>query len=173
MQRVAEQVQDHFARGDWPAGVREGLAEFTRELGRFGRAAEPGAGSRTDTDSGARTTAGTEPGSGTDHDSGTAPGSGTGTAPGSGTETTAGTDTTAPVDLGKGDGRPAPEPEWAHEEPSGNPARDLDRLLDRFRDDIRDAARDHGVTDSQLRDARRHLSAAAAHIGAALRDPGA
>ena len=53
----------------------------------------------------------------------------------------------------------------------GDPARDLDRLLDRFRDDIRDAARDHGVTPDQLRDARRHLSTAAAHIGALLRAP--
>jgi DNA-binding PadR family transcriptional regulator len=61
------------------------------------------------------------------------------------------------------------EPSWAHEDSTGNPARDLDRLLDRFRDDIRDAARDHGVTEDQLREARRHLSTAAAHIGAALR----
>ncbi|MFG3004941.1 helix-turn-helix transcriptional regulator [Streptomyces calvus] len=63
-------------------------------------------------------------------------------------------------------------PAWAHEDASnttGDPARDLDRLLDRFRDDIRDAARDHGVTEAQLRDARRHLSTAAAHIGALLR----
>ncbi|AYG80480.1 Transcriptional regulator YqjI [Streptomyces hundungensis] len=40
MQRVARdvqrQVQEHFARGDWPTGVREGLAEITKELGRFG-----------------------------------------------------------------------------------------------------------------------------------------
>jgi DNA-binding PadR family transcriptional regulator len=57
------------------------------------------------------------------------------------------------------------EPAWAHEPPTDNPARDLDRLLDRFRDDIRDAARDHGVTPDQLRDARRHLSTAAAHSG--------
>ncbi|MFC3575660.1 helix-turn-helix transcriptional regulator [Streptomyces yaanensis] len=61
------------------------------------------------------------------------------------------------------------EPSWAHEDFSGDPARALDRLLDRFRDDIRDAARDHGVTEEQLRDARRHLSTAAAHIGATLR----
>ncbi|WP_055492510.1 PadR family transcriptional regulator [Streptomyces sp. TP-A0356] len=61
------------------------------------------------------------------------------------------------------------EPSWAHEDFSGDPARALDRLLDRFRDDIRDAARDHGVTEDQLRDARRHLSTAAAHIGATLR----
>ncbi|MFJ5996282.1 helix-turn-helix transcriptional regulator [Streptomyces sp. NPDC092370] len=63
-------------------------------------------------------------------------------------------------------------PAWAHEDAAdstGDPARDLDRLLDRFRDDIRDAARDHGVRPDQLRDARRHLSTAAAHIGALLR----
>ncbi|GAA0577809.1 PadR family transcriptional regulator [Streptomyces crystallinus] len=64
--------------------------------------------------------------------------------------------------------RPAP-PVWADDPATGNPARDLDRLLDRFRDDIRDAARDHGVTESQLRDTRLHLSTAAAHIGAILR----
>ncbi|GAA2244136.1 PadR family transcriptional regulator [Streptomyces ruber] len=63
------------------------------------------------------------------------------------------------------------EPAWAHEPSTGDPARDLDRLLDRFRDDIRDAARDHGITEDQLRDARRHLSTAAAHIGATLRAP--
>ncbi|MFF9815998.1 PadR family transcriptional regulator [Streptomyces sp. NPDC014006] len=63
------------------------------------------------------------------------------------------------------------EPAWAHEPLTGEPARDLDRLLDRFRDDIRDAARDHGVDADQLRDARRHLSTAAAHIGAILRTP--
>ncbi|MCH0563987.1 MULTISPECIES: PadR family transcriptional regulator [unclassified Streptomyces] len=62
-------------------------------------------------------------------------------------------------------------PSWAHESPSGDPVRDLDRLLDRFRDDIRDAARDHGVTDDQLRDVRGHLSTAAAHIGSILRTP--
>lgn len=75
------------------------------------------------------------------------------------------------VDLGKEGADPAPEPEWGHEDASGDPARDLDRLLDRFRDDIRDAARDHGVTGSQLREVRRHLSAAAAHVGAVLRGP--
>ncbi|WP_329401678.1 PadR family transcriptional regulator [Streptomyces melanogenes] len=63
---------------------------------------------------------------------------------------------------------PAP-PAWAASPATDNPARDLDRLLDRFRDDIRDAARDHGVTESQLRETRHHLSTAAAHIGAILR----
>ncbi|MEV5577421.1 helix-turn-helix transcriptional regulator [Streptomyces parvus] len=40
MQNAARQVQEHFARGDWPAGVREGLAEITGQLGGFAR---PGA----------------------------------------------------------------------------------------------------------------------------------
>ncbi|MFE1439201.1 helix-turn-helix transcriptional regulator [Streptomyces sp. NPDC058739] len=127
--RVQEQVQDHFARGDWPTGVREGLAELAKEFGEFGRDFPFGR---------------------------------------------------------NGSHRPAPQPEysdtpedfpataepgWAHEPPTGDPARDLDRLLDRFRDEIRDAARDHGVTADQLRDTRRHLSTAAAHINALLRTP--
>ncbi|MET9553008.1 helix-turn-helix transcriptional regulator [Streptomyces sp. NPDC006645] len=67
---------------------------------------------------------------------------------------------------------PDPDPAWAADTPpTGDPARDLDRLLDRFRDDVRDAARDHGVTEAQLAEARRHLSTAAAHIGALLRKP--
>ncbi|MGP3986610.1 helix-turn-helix transcriptional regulator [Streptomyces sp. 3N207] len=56
-------------------------------------------------------------------------------------------------------------------ESTGDPVRDLERLLDRFRDDVRDAARDHGVSEAQLREVRRHLSTAAAHIGAVLRSP--
>ncbi|QIQ02722.1 PadR family transcriptional regulator [Streptomyces liangshanensis] len=36
MQRIAKQVQDqvqgHFARGDWPTGLREGLSELTGQL---------------------------------------------------------------------------------------------------------------------------------------------
>ncbi|MEU6388599.1 helix-turn-helix transcriptional regulator [Streptomyces sp. NPDC046939] len=35
--RVQDQVQDHFARGDWPTGVREGLSELAKEFGEFGR----------------------------------------------------------------------------------------------------------------------------------------
>ncbi|MGW1016147.1 helix-turn-helix transcriptional regulator [Streptomyces niveus] len=67
---------------------------------------------------------------------------------------------------------PDPDPTWAQDTPStGDPARDLDRLLDRFRDDVRDAARDHGVTESQLAEARDHLSTAATRIGALLRKP--
>lgn len=37
MQNAARQVQEHFARGDWPTGVREGLAEITGQLGNFAR----------------------------------------------------------------------------------------------------------------------------------------
>ncbi|MFD4946327.1 helix-turn-helix transcriptional regulator [Streptomyces sp. NPDC058239] len=114
MQNAARQVQEHFARGDWPSGVREGLAEITGQLGSFAR---------------------------------------TGSWP--------------PYI------KPEPadaDPEWGKDAAgTGDPARDLDRLLDRFRDDIRDAARDRGVTEEQLTEARRHLSTAAAHIGALLR----
>ncbi|MFD3788004.1 helix-turn-helix transcriptional regulator [Streptomyces cyaneofuscatus] len=38
MRDAARQVQEHFARGDWPSGVREGLAEITGQLGGFARA---------------------------------------------------------------------------------------------------------------------------------------
>jgi DNA-binding PadR family transcriptional regulator/gas vesicle protein len=132
--RVQEQVQDHFARGDWPTGVREGLTELAKEFGDFGKEF------------------------GKDF--------GFGRGGGSGTSAPRPEYSHTPEDF------PAEyEPAWAHEESSGDAARDLDRLLDRFRDDIRDAARDHGVTDEQLRDARRHLSTAAAHIGAILGRP--
>ncbi|MFD7428785.1 helix-turn-helix transcriptional regulator [Streptomyces sp. NPDC059818] len=114
MQNAARQVQEHFARGDWPAGVREGLAEITGQLGGFAR------------------TGGRPP-----------------------------YVKPEPADA---------DPDWGKDVGgTGDPARDLDRLLDRFRDDIRDAARDRGVTEDQLSEARRHLSAAAAGIGALLR----
>ncbi|MFG2310091.1 helix-turn-helix transcriptional regulator [Streptomyces sp. NPDC048566] len=134
MQRMAkhvqDQVQDHFARGDWPTGVREGLTELAKEFGDFGK------------------------NMGKDFGFGRTP-SGAPTEP----EYTA-----TPEDF------PAEyAPAWAHEESTGDPARDLDRLLDRFRDDIRDASRDHGVTEAQLRQARGHLSAAAARIASTLR----
>ncbi|MEV1023577.1 helix-turn-helix transcriptional regulator [Streptomyces sp. NPDC050264] len=35
--RVQDQVQDHFARGDWPTGMREGLSELAKEFGEFGK----------------------------------------------------------------------------------------------------------------------------------------
>ncbi|MEN8650961.1 helix-turn-helix transcriptional regulator [Streptomyces sp. 21So2-11] len=140
-QQVQDQVQDHFARGDWPTGVREGLAEITKEFGFFGRPrpeSEPGTGTKADRP-----------------------------------DATDATDTAETANTtGVKDAVPEPpEPEWAHEDASGDPARDLDRLLDRFRDDIRDAARDRGVDEDQLRETRRHLSTAAAHIGAILRTP--
>ncbi|MCZ7458035.1 PadR family transcriptional regulator [Streptomyces sp. WMMC940] len=122
VQRIARQVQDqvqgHFARGDWPTGVREGLSELTAQLGGLA----------------ARGTAWPPYGK--------------------------------PEPAGAG-------PEWAKDTAeSGDPARDLERLLDRFRDDVRDAARDHGVTASQLVEARRLLSTAAVHIAALLRGGG-
>ncbi|MGW1162291.1 helix-turn-helix transcriptional regulator [Streptomyces sp. NPDC002519] len=130
--RVQQRVQDHFARGDWPTGVREGLTELAKDFGEFGK--DFGKGFGKDFGFG-RTGAAEEP-----------------------------EYTTTSEDFPG-----AYEPSWAHEEFPGDPSRALDRLLDRFRDDIRDAARDHGVTEEQLRDARRHLSTAAARIGATLR----
>ncbi|NED71659.1 PadR family transcriptional regulator [Streptomyces sp. SID9944] len=127
--RLQEQVQDHFARGDWPTGVREGLTEIAKEFGDFGKNFAFG-----------RPSAGEAAGH-------------------------------AEYSQTPEDFPAAYEPSWAHEDFTGDPARDLDRLLDRFRDDIRDAARDQGVTTDQLREARRHLSTAAAHIGALLRGP--
>ncbi|KOV63261.1 PadR family transcriptional regulator [Streptomyces sp. MMG1121] len=145
MQRIArhvqDRVQDHFTRGDWPNGVREGLTELAKEFGDFGK------------DFGKEL--------GRDWGFGRIP-----------------EDTAKPATAQEPQYTPPTEdfpaeyePSWAHEDVTGDPARDLDRLLDRFRDDIRDAARDHGVTEDQLRDTRRHLSTAAARIGALLRSP--
>ncbi|MFK0114342.1 helix-turn-helix transcriptional regulator [Streptomyces sp. NPDC090994] len=139
--RVQEQVQDHFVRGDWPTGLREGLSELAKEVGDFGKDWPF-----------TRTTPSPAPSDPTPHPHQTPPDY-----------------SSTPEDFPA-----AYEPSWAHEtatDSTGDPARDLDRLLDRFRDDIRDAARDHGITTDQLRDARRHLSTAAAHIGALLRTP--
>ncbi|HEY5833239.1 PadR family transcriptional regulator [Streptomyces sp.] len=131
--QVQEQVQPHARAGEWQAGLREGLAELTRELGQFGR--------RMD-----------------------APTSPWGYA-------TAYPPPAPPAEPAP----PAPDQDTRYVDdgpPSADPFRDLERLLDRFRDDIRDAARDLGVDDGRLREARRHLSAAAAHITAALHREG-
>ncbi|MFG2192894.1 helix-turn-helix transcriptional regulator [Streptomyces sp. NPDC048639] len=141
VKRVQEQTQGQMRSGDWQGAVRDALTEVTREMRRM-----------------------TQP-----------------TGPGPEADVTV-----EQVDLGKHQAGPEPaagraasgapegtEPEWAREPgaASTDPARDLERLLDRFRDDIRDAARDHGVGAEQLKEARRHLSTAAAHIGAVLRAP--
>ncbi|GGP88007.1 PadR family transcriptional regulator [Streptomyces roseolilacinus] len=44
VQKAAQQVQEHLARGDWPSGVRDGLADLTDRLG--GLLGGPGGGSR-------------------------------------------------------------------------------------------------------------------------------
>lgn len=125
MQTAARQVQEHFARGDWPSGVREGLAEITGQLGGFARSGAWPPFGKPEPDA-----------------SRTAPAS----AP-------------APDDASG----------WGEDAPvTDDPVRDLDRLLDRFRDGVRDAARDHGVTEAQLAEARRHLGAATARIEALL-----
>ncbi|MGA4986710.1 helix-turn-helix transcriptional regulator [Streptomyces cellulosae] len=133
VRQVQEQVQGHFARGDWPSGLREGLGELVKEMGEFGKDFTFG-----------------RPGSAKGPES---------------RPSYSMTPDDFPADYA---------PSWGHAsaaESTGDPARDLERLLDRFRDDVRDAARDHGVTEEQLHDARRHLSEAAARIGALLKAP--
>ncbi|MGD3105699.1 helix-turn-helix transcriptional regulator [Streptomyces sp. YGL11-2] len=150
IQRVIRSVQDStqgaVRSGDWSGAVREALSEVSREIGRYtGAPSGPG---------------------------------------GTGEHTVPAADevrvTVERPDLSKEPPATAaeppaaeapPAPAWAAEPGSGDPARDFDRLLDRFRDDLRDAARDHGVTAEQLRESRRRLSTAAAHIGALLRHP--
>ncbi|WP_411134256.1 helix-turn-helix transcriptional regulator [Streptomyces sp. C10] len=144
LKHVQEQAQGTVRSGDWSGAVREALSEVSREVGRFTNG--PFDARRSEGEPGAAGRAGT------DH----------------GTKVTvervdeAGADTAAAA---------PPAPEWAEEPAGDNPARDFDRLLDRFRDDLRDAARDHGVTAAQLKESRRRLSTAAAHIGALLRHP--
>ncbi|MFF2651310.1 helix-turn-helix transcriptional regulator [Streptomyces sp. NPDC058045] len=136
--QVQRQVQEHFARGDWPTGVREGLSELAKEFNEFGKGFGGLGGSGHET--------GGSGGRAEDRPQGEP----------------------LVFDPGEEDLPFAYTPKWAHEPSSGDPDRDLDRMLDRFRDDIRDAARDNGVTEEQLSGARRHLSAAAAGIAAIL-----
>ncbi|MEU6878063.1 helix-turn-helix transcriptional regulator [Streptomyces sp. NPDC046712] len=137
--QVQDEVQDRFARGDWPSGVWEGISDITAQLGGLV--------------------------TGTTHPKASAPDP---TAPAASDEAGSewgGSEWAA----SEGAGSEWAGSEWAADtESTGDPARDLDRLLDRFRDDIRDAARDHGVTASQLAETRRRLSTAATHITALL-----
>ncbi|MGX1850517.1 helix-turn-helix transcriptional regulator [Streptomyces sp. NPDC055299] len=148
IRRVQEQTQEAVRSGDWSGAVREALSEVSREVGRF-TGGSPGAGQEGTGQSGT----------------------------GRGSADSGARVTVERVDLGKPDpgqdaaARTPPSPEWAKEPPGDDPARDFDRLLDRFRDDLRDAARDHGVTAEQLKESRRRLSEAAAHIGVLLRAP--
>ncbi|MEU6813513.1 helix-turn-helix transcriptional regulator [Streptomyces sp. NPDC046860] len=159
--RVQERVQDHFTRGDWPTGVREGLAELAREFGDFGKehGRRTGAAGSGATGSGATGPGATGPGAAESEPGRSGAGSMKAEPP---VPDYSATSPDFPMEY---------EPAWAHEPATGDPARDLDRLLDRFRDDVRDAARDHGVTEDQLQDVRRRLSSAAAHIGAILGGP--
>ncbi|MFF3540718.1 helix-turn-helix transcriptional regulator [Streptomyces platensis] len=148
LKRVQEQAQGAVRSGDWSGAVREALSEVSREVGRF--TGGPSDARRSDGEPGAAGPAGRDNGTKVTVErvdqAGETPGQ----------EAAAGT---------------PPAPEWAREPAGDDPARDFDRLLDRFRDDLRDAARDHGVTAAQLRESRRRLSTAAAHIGALLRHP--
>ncbi|MEI5101584.1 PadR family transcriptional regulator [Streptomyces sp. PmtG] len=173
--RVQDQVQDHLAHGDWPTGVREGIADLAREVSEFGREFGKGLGKEFGKDfvadfgfggSGASRKSGgsTKPEGSRDTDREDHADSDK--AHGKASES-------GPVFMEQGDEVPVEYlPDWAHEDAVGDdPARDLERLLDRLRDDVRDAARDHGVSEAQLREARRRLSEAAAHITATLHAP--
>lgn len=148
--QIQEQVQSVQARaqqGDWQGAVRLGVSELARQMGNLGRITGHTTSWPPYFTSDARSEERTDPrGEAHADDADDA-------------DDTAGTDNTADT----------PTPEWAEEvAPTGDPQRDLERLLDRFRDDVRDAARDHGVGEEQVREARRHLSTAAAHIVALL-----
>ncbi|WP_328719465.1 helix-turn-helix transcriptional regulator [Streptomyces sp. NBC_00247] len=148
MRNAARQVQEHFARGDWPAGVRDGLAEITGHLAGLAKTGTWPPADRTE-----HTRAQGPEARSSDQEPSRPGGASTGTAA---SRTEAG-----------------PAPDWAGDVPvTGDPARDLDRLLDRFRDDIRDAARDRGVTDEQVAKARAHLATAASRVDALLRSAG-
>ncbi|MBW1603050.1 helix-turn-helix transcriptional regulator [Streptomyces sp. JJ66] len=160
VRRIARQVQDqvsaHAQAGDWQGAVREGMAELAKEMSGLSE----------------RVSATTWP-----HSFFTSRPSPAGPEPTRAPHTEAGAHHERDAAAGAGP-RPSgaaqpPAPEWATEpEPEEiDPARAMERLLDRFRDDIRDAARDNGVTHEQLREIRRHLSTAAAHIGVVLRPP--
>ncbi|MEV5344589.1 PadR family transcriptional regulator [Streptomyces achromogenes] len=160
--RVQERVQDRFTRGDWPTGLREGLSELAKEFGDFGkefaRDWTGGTGKDPGKDFAGDWTGGTGEESGED-----------GGFPRTTEETPRPAPPSEPHYTPATEDFPAEyEPTWAHETPTGDPARDLDRLLDRFRDDIRDAARDNGITPAQLQETRHHLTRAAAHIAAIL-----
>ncbi|UQA93154.1 PadR family transcriptional regulator [Streptomyces halobius] len=156
IKRVQEQTQGHMRSGDWAGAVREALSEVSREVGRF-TSGQSGTG-RDGAENESRVTV-----ERVDLAKGHHGGAGGAGAP-EGAEAAAG------PQRGRAAEAP-PAPAWATEPTSDDPARDFDRLLDRFRDDLRDAARDHGVTAEQLKESRRRLSTAAAHIGALLRDP--
>ncbi|MEU2562193.1 helix-turn-helix transcriptional regulator [Streptomyces longispororuber] len=160
--RVQERVQVHFAHGDWPTGVREGLAELAKEVGDFGKEFGRGFGmdfGLGDTDT--KHHQADKANRADEHDKADQRDR-DGEAPEPGPVYTPPRDE-VPVEY---------LPDWAHDEAAGgDPVRDLERLLDRFRDDIRDAARDHGVSPEQLREARRRLSETAAHVTASLRTP--
>jgi len=177
--QVQEQVQTYSRGGDWQAGLREGLAELTRELGQLGqngpfdRPGPPGPPTPPGAP-GAPGAPGPDAPSGHPGPPG-AGGMGVPTTPWAYVATTPPPypkDGAAATDAEKaahGDDTASADEDGLP--PAADPFRELERLLDRFRDDIRDAARDRGVTDAQLREARSHLSATATHIVGCLRRP--
>ncbi|MEW1545233.1 PadR family transcriptional regulator [Streptomyces tsukubensis] len=156
-QQVQDQVEHHVALGDWPAGLREGLSDLTTELStRLGGLTHPPRAAPPPPPAPSAPSA--------------PPGPPAPPRPASPPPPPAPAGAPEPDPVLRKPDRPDPEPPvWAADlAPTGDPARDLDRLLDRFRDDIRDAARDHGVTPGRLGEARRRLSATAEHLTSLL-----
>ena len=179
VQKIARQVQDQvqarMRSGDWSGAVRDGMSELAREMGNLGRITgqatawptysrprRAGGGDSSDVAPDATEEPGTHAPAEPGPDASGKPGP---DAVRTGVRAAAHTD----ADV-RDAARLSAEAHLRDTVPaSDDPVRDLERLLDRFRDDTRDAARDHGVTDCQLREVRRHLSTAAAHIGVVLR----
>ncbi|MFW6693890.1 helix-turn-helix transcriptional regulator [Streptomyces sp. MAR4 CNX-425] len=168
--QVQEQVQTRVRTGDWQSGLMDGLAELTRELGNLGGFGGRGTGPAPAPE----TPAPDSPADKVADAATPAPPGGAWTGTPGGHTPMGGVSTPWPPYV-KPD--PADTPEWAEDDTPQDAtpaelARELERLLDRFRDDVRDAARDNGVSPDQLREARRHLSTAAAHLAALLRGGG-
>ncbi|QDY78979.1 PadR family transcriptional regulator [Streptomyces qinzhouensis] len=172
--RIARQVQDqvehHVARGDWPTGLREGLTDLTTELstrlGGLTRPPRPAPPTPPAPPSPPPPPAAAGPAK--PHPSAPPPAPARTPEPDPARPGTAGPAKPRTPSPAPKPAAPAP-PTWpADLAPTGDPARDLDRLLDRFRDSVRDAARDHGITESQLGEARRRLSATAEGLTALL-----
>ncbi|WP_103504013.1 MULTISPECIES: PadR family transcriptional regulator [Streptomyces] len=143
--RIQERTRRHSSANDWQAVIREGMEGLGRELDgwqEFLTTDRPASGTR---DGGDRPTSGEQ-------------------QPAAEAEPTA--------DWEKVGGRESTGDRATSgpERPSAEPLRDLERLLDAFRDEVRDAARDGGVTEDQLRLARRRLSTTSAHLVALLND---
>ncbi|UCM90345.1 PadR family transcriptional regulator [Streptomyces marincola] len=141
--RIHDRVQSHANAGDWSGAIREGLEGLSGEIGGWSRYVSP-------------------PSEEWQGDRARGPGRG---------PEQARAERAGEPRAQRAEEAWAERAEEAWAERAEEPVRELERLLDKFRDDVRDAARDHGVSQTDLAEARRHLSTAAAHLVAMLRSP--